>query len=114
VRLPPSWPDQVDVFLTAGDEELGDQAPVAAGPESLGAHQARSGLRQRLRERALPGVGSHPGGVAAERSDPDAAKALLAGLAAAPAAELLGVPVGDAGLPQRLRERGLPELRVAP
>jgi hypothetical protein len=104
----------VDDLVPPGDEELGDQAPVGASPESLGAHQARSGLRERLGEPALPVVGSHPGGVAAERADPDAAEALLAGLAAAPAAQFLRVPVGDSGFLQCRGERGLPELRVAP
>src|SRR6185312_13964518 len=49
---------------------------------------------------------------AAERGDRDAREALLAGLAAAPAAELLRVAVADPGDRERGRERRPVELRM--
>src|SRR5919201_859269 len=104
----------MDHRVAARDQELGDQPPVAARPERLGAHEARRRLGQRFLERLLPGLGAHPRRVAAERTDPEAAELLLARLPAAAAAELDRVPVGDPRLAQRLSERRLPELRIPP
>ena len=100
--------------IAARDEQLGDQTPVAPRPERLCTHEARRGLGERLVQSSLPLGGSHPGRVAAESRDPDAGEPLFTGLAPAPAAELDGVPVRDPGRAQRLRERRLTELRVAP
>jgi hypothetical protein len=102
----------MDDRVTAGDEQLGDQAPVAARPKGLGAHEARRGLSELFGQRYLPRLGSHPGRVAAEGRDSDATEALLARLAPEPSAELNRVPVRDPGRAQRLPERRLPELRV--
>ena len=100
--------------IAARDEQLGDQTPVAPRPERLCTHEARRGLGERLVQSSLPLGGSHPGRVAAESRDPDASESLFTRLASAPAAELDGVPIRDPGRAQRLRERRLTELRVAP
>src|SRR5919197_748501 len=72
VRLSLARPDEVDHLVPARGEQLRDQAPVAARPERLGAHEAGSRLGKSVPERALPGVRAHARGVAAKRSDPDA------------------------------------------
>jgi Major Facilitator Superfamily len=114
MRLAPARADQVDDLVAARRKQLRDQAPVAASPERLRAHEAGARLGQSRRERLLPGVRSHPGRVAAKRANPDAAEPFLARLPAAPPAELLRVPVGDPGLGQRGGKRSLSELRVPP
>src|SRR5919201_6043200 len=102
-----------DGFATR-EEELGDQAPVAARPERLGAHEAGHRVGERFLEGALPLLRAHPRGVAPEGRDANAAEALLSRLAAAAAAELFGVAVRDAGRAQGLGKRRLAELRVPP
>src|SRR5579884_1802049 len=105
--------DQVDDLVAAGDEELRDQAAMAAPPEGLGAREARRRLGKRARERRLPFVAAHARRIAAEGGDPDAVESLLARLAAATPAELDCVPVLDPGCAECLAERALVELRVA-
>src|SRR4051812_48432687 len=105
MTLRAAGPQQMHDFVTAREEQLRDQASVALGPEGLRTHEARDGLLELRRERRLPRVGAHARGVAAERADANAREALLAGLAAPPAAELLRVPVGDPRVLQRRRER---------
>src|SRR6266571_9172811 len=114
VGLVPAGPEKVDDRLAAGDQELGDQPPVTPPPEGLGAHEARKGLGQRARQGLLPGVRSHPGRITPKRCGADTREALLAGFAAAPAAELLRVPVGDTRRLEGCPERLLVELRVSP
>ena len=114
VRLPAAGTDQMDYRVPARDEQLGDQAAVAARPERFRANEARRRFGKRSRERALPRVGSHPGGIAPEGRDPDAVEAFLAGLAAAAPAELLDVAVCNAGFLQRLDQPRLPELWIPP
>jgi hypothetical protein len=103
----------MDDSVAACNEQLGDQPPVAAPPERLGAHEAGRRICKRLGEGALPGLGSHPGRVAAEGGDSEAAEPFLARLAAAAAAQFHRVAVGDSRVAQGLRERGLSELGVA-
>src|SRR5690348_591707 len=100
----------MDDLVAAGGEQLGDQAPVTAPPERLGAHEARVGVGERGCERLLPFPRRHPRRVAAEGGDPDTAEALLPGLATATTAELDRVPVRDARLFEGSGERGLVEL----
>src|SRR5919206_2575834 len=90
VRPSLARPDEVDDLLAARNEELRDQAPVAAPPERLGAHEARRGLRERGGERLLPLRPPHPCGVAPERRSADAGEPFLAGLAGEAPAELDG------------------------
>src|SRR4051812_5530 len=114
MRLAASWAEQMHDFVTSGEQQLRDEASVALRLVRLRAHEARRGLRELGCQRLLPGVGAHPRRVAPERADADARESLLAGLPASAPAELLGVPVGDPGLLERRRQRGLPELRVPP
>src|SRR5690242_14605566 len=79
--------EQVHDLLASCDEQLGDEAAVAAVPVALGAHQAQRGLRERLGERGLPLGRAHARGVAAEGRHANAGEALLARLAPEPAAE---------------------------
>src|SRR5581483_6445916 len=101
-------------MLPAGMQEFCDQAPVATPPQGLGAHEARSRLRQRCGERRLPPVSAHAGGVAAERGDAKAAEAILARLAGEAAARLDRVPVGDPAVLEHRGESWLVELGVMP
>jgi hypothetical protein len=114
VRLVSTGANHVRHGIAARDEQLGDQTPVAPRPEGLGAHEARRGLGERLVQGSLPLGGSHPGRVAAKCGNADAGETLFTGLAAAPAPELDGVAVRDSGRSERLRERRLTELGVAP
>ena len=52
--LTSSWREQMHDFVTAGEQHLRDQAPMAFRPERLGAHEARDGLLEFRRERRLP------------------------------------------------------------
>ncbi len=110
--LNPMRTDEMNDFVTTGDEELRDEAAVAAPPGCLGAHEARRRLDQRGLERLLPFGSSHPRGVAPEGRRANAAEALLAGFAGPSAAELQRVPVGDGRGIERLGERLLVELWV--
>src|SRR5438105_14822639 len=103
----------MDDFVAPCDEKLGDQAPVAAPPDRLGAHEARRRASERLGERLLPCGSPHPRGVAPEGSHAQAGEPLLARLAAEAAAELDRVLVHDAGLLERVTQRALVELWVA-
>src|SRR5438067_2132109 len=114
MRLSPRGAEQVQNRVAVGDEELGDQPPVAPPPNGLRAHEAGDGLRDLLVERRLPLGVAHPCRVAAESTDAKATEAFFARFAAAPAAELDRVAVGDACAGERVRDRGPVELRVAP
>jgi len=113
VRLRAREGEEVGDLVTARVEELGDQAPVTAGPERLGAEERGRRLLQRRREGALPFGCRHPRRVAPEGGDPDTAEALLAGLVRTAPAELGRVPVVDPCGGERPYERLLAELRVA-
>src|SRR6266700_8030251 len=104
--------DQVHDLVAAGRQELGDQAPVAAPPGCLGAHEAGSRLREGLAEGLLPRGRAHPRSVAPEGGHAQAREPLLSRLAAEAAAQLDRVPVGDPGLGQSGFEGTLVELRV--
>src|SRR5919201_4259346 len=80
--------EQVDDLPAAGGQELRDQAPVAAPPDRLGAHEAWRRLGELGGEGALPRLASHPRGVAAESPDADTGELLLARLAAPAPSEL--------------------------
>src|SRR5438552_2835727 len=99
-------------MLTAGMQKLCDQTPVATPPERLRAHQAGPRLRQRCPERLLPTFRTHASGIAAERCDTKAAKAILIPLTREPSAKLDRMPVGDPLLRQSRRESLLVELGV--
>src|SRR5690349_8630780 len=86
VRLAFAGPDQMDDLVASRVQELRDQAPVAAPPRRLGAHEARRRFGERRRERFLPADGAHARRVAAKRRRPDAREALLARLSAETAA----------------------------
>lgn len=107
-----SRPQEMDDFLAAGDQELGDETPVAPLPGGLGAHEARGRLGKLTREGVLPLRGAHAGGVAPEGRDPEAAELLLTRLAAEASAELDRVPIHDPGLGESVLEGPLVELRV--
>ncbi len=106
-------PQEVHDFMRARREELGDQAPVTAPPGRFGAHEAGRRFGERTRERVLPFPPSHPRRVASKGRRPEAVKALLAGLARSPAAELDLVLVGDPGRRKRRSERAAVVLGVA-
>src|SRR5579859_1120860 len=65
LRLPGA--DEVEDLVTARDEQVCDQAAMAAPPERLGAHEARRRLGERPLQGLLPRRRRHPGGVAPER-----------------------------------------------
>src|SRR5919109_273955 len=75
---------------------------------------ARRRLAQGLRECFLPLRPPHSRRVAPERRRPDAAEAILSGLAPPPAAELDEVAVRNPLPDERLAQRALVELRIAP
>ena len=75
-----AWSEKVHDPLTSGMQELSDQAPVAAPPECLRAHQANGRLRERRCQCLLPARRAHAGGVTAKRGDAETAEPLLAGL----------------------------------
>lgn len=104
----------MDDFVATCRQELGDQAPVAAPPRRLRAHETGSSLGESVLECPLPRFGAHPGGIAAKRSHTNAGEALLAWLVRAPPAKLLRMTVGDSGRGQRIRERRLIELGISP
>src|SRR5262249_55556246 len=97
-------------LVTAGGEELCDEASVAALPGRFGAHEAGARFGKRLAQGRLPGGGAHAGRVAGELAE--AREQLLAWLLGAEAAELDHVSVRDAGVRERRRECSLVELRV--
>src|SRR3982751_3787873 len=99
--------------MTPGDQELGDQAPVALLPGRLGAHEARGRPGEFPVEGLLPLGRSHPGRVAAERGHPETVELVLAWLAASPPAEFHCMAVDDPGGGEGLPEWSLVELRVA-
>lgn len=104
--------EQVEHVVAARHEQLGDQLSVATPPNRLGAEEAGRRLLERSGQRLLPLGRPHARGVIAERGRADAGEALLAGLAAAAAAQRLGMPVGDPGYAQRLGQRVSVELRI--
>jgi cytochrome c5 len=69
-------------------------------------------LLERSGQRVLPLGRSHARGVAPERGRADAAEALLAGLAAAAAAQRLGVPILDPACAQCHGQGVSVELRI--
>src|SRR5580765_5856057 len=98
--------------LAPGVQKLSDQAPVAAPPERLRAHQAGGRLRERRCQCLLPARSAHAGGVAAKCGDAKTAELVLAGLAREAAAQLDRVSVGDAVFFEYRAEGRLIELRV--
>src|SRR5580765_2181816 len=111
VPLPDARFDQVHDLVSAGDEKLRDQPPVAALPGSFRAHQTRPRQFERLCQRGLPGRCAHPRRVAREPAE--TREQLLAGLAGAQAAELDCVLVRDACTCECRGQRRLVELRIA-
>ena len=97
--------------MTSSDEQLRDEPAVASKPGRLGAHETWGGLTEGIGQRSLPLGCSHARRVAAERAQ--ACEALLARLAASPAAELDGVAVCDPRCLEGIRERRLIEPWVA-
>jgi hypothetical protein len=112
VWLTPAGAQEVDDVLAAGNEQLGDQTPVTPLPGRLGAHERWRWLGQLPGKSVLPVGGSHPGRVASEGRDTDAAELLLAGLAAPAAAELDRVTVRDSRFVERATKGSLVELGV--
>ena len=104
----------MDDFVAACRQELRDQAPVAAPPRRLRAHETGSRLGESVLECLLPRFGAHPGRIASKRGHTNAGEALLAWLVRAPPAKLLRMTVGDSGRGQRLCERRLIELGISP
>src|SRR6266550_6891814 len=111
VPLLDPWFDQVHDLVSAGDEKLRDQSPVAAPPGSFRAHQARLGLRQRLVQRGVPVRRAHSRRVA--RKLAETREQLLAGLLATQPAELGCVLVCDACSRECRGQGRLVELRIA-
>ena len=103
--------DQVHDLVTAGDEKLRDQSPVAPLPGRFRAHQARPGMRQRLVQRDVPDSRAHPRRVACELAE--TREQLLARLVAAQPAELGCVLVRDSCIRERRGQGRLVELRIA-
>src|SRR4051794_17167662 len=103
---------EMEDVAAARGQELGDQPAGGAPRQRLGAHEARRRRGERIGERSLELRPCHPRRVAAEGGRRHAREPLLARLAAAPATELDGVAVLDAGGGERLAERRLVELRV--
>ena len=103
--------DQVHDLVSAGDEKLRDQSPVAALPGSFRAHQAGCGLRQRLVQGGVPGRRAHPRCVTRELAE--TREQLLARLVAPQPAELGCVLVRDACIRECCCQGRLAELRVA-
>ena len=112
VRLLLAGAEEVHDMLATSMQKLCDQTPVATPPKRLRAHQTGPRLRQRCRERLLPTFRAHASGIAAERCDTKAAKAVLTRLTRQPSAELDRMPVGDPLLRQSRGESLLVELRV--
>jgi hypothetical protein len=108
--------EEVDDVATPHDERVGDEAPVAAPPQRLGAHDG---------ERAVGVLEAHDGvaelrrvrvvGVVAERVDaPGGVTARSVGALAPAAAEVVAPPlVCDAEVGQRLAQRRFAHVRVA-
>lgn len=113
VRLSTAWREQVHDIVAASRQQLRDEAPVAAPPQGLGAHQARGRPVERVGEGRLPRLTGHPGRVASERRLAQAREPLLAGFAASTPAELHRVDVRDVRVGKRPRERFPVELRVS-
>lgn len=105
--------EEVKGGMASGREQLGDEPPVAALPERLGAHEARGGLRERAGQSLLPGLRGHARRVAAEGRDGEAGEALLVRLGASPAPELHDVPIRNSRFWKGLCERLAVELGIA-
>ena len=112
VGLALARPDQMRHRMTASDEELRDKPAVATKPGSLCAHETWGRLTEGVGERSLPLGCSHARRVAAECAQ--ASEALLARLAAPPAAELDGVAVLDPRRVKSVRQGRPIELWVPP
>jgi hypothetical protein len=104
----------MDDFVATCRQELRDQAPVAAPPRRLRAHETGSRLGESLLECRLPRFGAHPSRIASKRGHTNAGEALLAWFVRSPPAKLLRMTVGDSGRGQKLRQRRLIELGIAP
>src|SRR4249919_1372635 len=111
VPFPHARSDEMHDLVSAGDEQLRDQPPMAALPGGLRAHHARRRLRERLVQGRLPGGRAHARCVARELAE--AREELLARLFGAQPAELDGVHVRDARVPERHGQARLVELRIA-
>jgi len=99
--------------VSACRQQVGDEAPVAALPGSLRAHEGRRGIGERLGEGVLPVLTSHSGRVGPEGRLANAAEAFLARLGAPHPTELDRVYVCHPGPGEGLGQRGPFELRIA-